>query len=455
MLTFQPPMPRRSATTDNWTKFALFLLYGFMVAGKPFVYAAGPLVALWFFNRGLCRQVYTSLTRQDSLSGVSWALLLSIMYGIWEVVYGVLAGNNPVYALRILVFNFCPLYLFVGIWAGARRPGTVHGYIRFQAWLWAIYAPIYFIFLSRLNSNAVPAPAAGSMVILGLLCFEPRLLSYWFPLVVSTFTLIANEIRGDWVGFGVGIAVWGTVTKRLGKLFSVAGIIFALLLIGFVTDARLPAIPGRGGEISARDTIGRLLSGMNPELAQEYSSSAAGFAGTVAWRQNWWKAIREEVSRNYSTLAFGLGYGYPINRLVPYLKGQEDLHTPHSILYFNLAYSGCIGVVVFFSLQVMILRLLWRTYKETGQIFGLIWHVSTLVSAFFGNIFENPLAAIPHYLIVGLCIGPMFWGRYGVADRPDWKIPFPARMKMGRFAPSRTSPQASIPSRFAPGPSTN
>jgi hypothetical protein len=431
-----------SQRTDNWTKSVVFELYTFWFIGKVFTYIAAPLLVAWF------------LTRPDPLSGLSWALLLSIMYGIWETVYGILAGHDPITALQILVFNLCPLYLFPGLWAGARRPGLVRGYIRFNVWFCIIYTPIYFIFLSKLNSELVPSPGSSSLLILGLVCFESGLVGLWLPMIVCTFTAIANEIRGDWAGLGIALVVWAAVTKRLGRLLSMAGIVFALLLIGFVADVRLPALPGRGGEISARDTIGRALSSVNPELAHEYSSNSADYAGTVYWRQVWWKGIRDAVSEHRHTLIFGLGYGYPLKQLATsdVRKSGDDIRTPHSVLYFTLAYSGCVGLLLFFILQATVLGVLWRTYKETGQIFGLVSHLAMLVAACFGNILESPQRAIPWYLLVGMCIGPLFRERYGLEARPDWETAPPARMKMGRFAPGRRmAQQVLIPSRFVAG----
>jgi len=63
-------------------------------------------------------------------------------------------------------------------------------------------------------------------------------------------------------------------------------------------------------------------------------------------------------------------------------------------------------VLLFFALQMCLLRLLWRTYKMTGQAFGLACWSAILVSAFFGNLFETPSGAIAGYILAGLCIAP-------------------------------------------------
>ena len=94
---------------------------------------------------------YTALTRRDALSGFSWALLTSLLYGIAQVVYGVQLGNPLPTALQILVFNIFPLYLFLGIWVGTRRPEIVRQFIRFTAWFAVGYTPLYLLFLNKIT----------------------------------------------------------------------------------------------------------------------------------------------------------------------------------------------------------------------------------------------------------------------------------------------------------------
>jgi hypothetical protein len=412
-----------SAATDNWTKFTKFLLYGYSLFGRAFAYLGIPqakifigevsLAALWLFKpRALFHPWFGALVHRDPLSGFAWSFLLFMMYGIFEVVYGIKSGNELIGALQILVFNLYPCYIFLGLWAGAREPELLRKYIRVTAWVGAIYGPLYVAFLSKIqitlpgtDVQILGQPGGGSVALLGLLCFEDKPARFWFPITMSAFMLLAIQIRAEWVGFALSMFIWGLLGKKLNRLFLVIGLVISLLAVGFVADFRMPNISSRGGEISTKEIVGRALSGVNPELAREYSANSATYAGTVQWRTRWWKAIRESVAENDVKLLFGLGYGYPLKNLVPYTRKME-LRTPHSVLYFALGYSGCIGVVLFFALQACIFQLLWRTYKVTGQAFGLAFWAAVTVSALFGNLFETPAGAIPSYLLIGLCIAP-------------------------------------------------
>jgi hypothetical protein len=405
------PCPEPQQKADFPTKFALFLLYGYFFVGKVFVYISFSLTALVLFDRRvLFDRLYTALTRRGHLSGLSWALLLSIMCGVAGVIYGVMAGYRLVTALEVLVFNICPWFLFFGIHAGTQRPLAARGYIRFLAWGHVITTPLYYFVFRHVGTGEFLAPGSGALVLLALFCFEKNLSRYWLPILVCSFDTIAAEIRAEWLGLAVATIVWAMATKQMTRFVSMAGIIATLLAVGFVADVRLPALPGRGGEISARDTIGRAVSGMDPEMAQEYSSNSRTYAGTVMWREKWWKAIREAVFEKPVTTIFGLGYGYPIGGLVPYLKGQ-DIRSPHSVFYFTLTYGGLVGVFMFALVLVNLMAVLWKTFKQTGQIFGLACLIFLVASSMFGNFFESPQRCIPTYILIGMCIGPLLLNR--------------------------------------------
>lgn len=415
-------MLKKFRDLDGWSKLVVFLLCGTIYLGKASAYGQLAIGGLLLFStRVFWDRWYLALTRrQDPLREFAWPLLVSLLYGFGQVIYGILLGYRPITALQILIFNICPVYLFLGIWVGFRHPGFLRGYIRYVAWYTVIYAPIYFLFLSKLNlsygdpdSGLSPlgSPGTGSVTLLGLIAFEPALLRFWLPIVVLSCLTIALQERADWLGLGLALMIWGKFTGKIGRVFSVLGVIAVVLLIAALVDLKLPAIEGRGGELSARGTLGRMAGSISPELAAEFSGNRtdAGFYyGTVTWRKRWWAAIREEVSKEPKTLIFGLGYGYPLAKLSGNSGTvKQGTRSPHSIFYFTLAYSGFVGVAIFFWFEICVVRLLYRVYKVTGQIYGLAYFAYCFIGSFFGNFLETP-AAIIFYLSLGLCVGPMF-----------------------------------------------
>jgi hypothetical protein len=423
-LAGEKPMLKKFLDLDNWSKLAVSYLWGSMFLGKVSAYLGLAVGAAFLFSpRVLWDRWYLALTRHRyPLNGVAWALLVSMTYGIAQVIHGVLLGYSVLTALQILVFNICPFYLFLGIWVGYRHPGTVRKYIRFMAWLTLIYAPIYFLFLNKLKFtltgilpgtglDVLATAGSGTVPLLGLLTMEPYLVTFWLPIVVLVCLTIANQERADWLGLGLCLLVWGKLTKKMGRLLAILGCIAGVLAIAALVDLKLPPIPGRGGELSARGTIARMAGAISPELSADAGGGAANarfYYGTVYWREHWWAAIRGEVSRDPKTMAFGLGYGYPLARLAGREVEKEGTRSPHSVFYFTYAYSGLVGFAIFCWLAVRILILLWQAYRITGVTFGLIYFLYSLIGAFFGNLIETPQAAIPLYLVLGLLIGPMF-----------------------------------------------
>jgi hypothetical protein len=181
-------------------------------------------------------------------------------------------------------------------------------------------------------------------------------------------------------------------------------VLATILVVGLITDVRLPGVAGRGGETSAREMVGRALAGIDKETAREFSKDVDAYAGTLKWRNDWWKEIWIAVHSDRERTFLGLGYGYPLATLVTYI-GQEAVATrsPHSIFYYALGYSGWIGVLLFAFLQFSIASTVWRAYRRTGSSLGLAVFVGTLVTASAGNCLETPFGAIPFYCMIGMC----------------------------------------------------
>jgi O-Antigen ligase len=417
-------MLKKFRSLDNWTKAIVLFMWGSVFLGKASGYIGLLLGGVMLLDpKVLWNRWYAGLThRSDPLSAVSWSILISLLYGFGQVIYGYLLGYPILVALQILIFNICPVYVFLGIWVGARHPGIVRTYIRFMAWFAVVYTPLYFLFLRKVNvslTGLIPgnnldllgSPGSGGGTLVGLLAFEPNLAKFWLPILVLVCLTIANQERSDWMGLAIALVIWGSLTKKMHRVFAMFSVIVAVLLFAFLIDLRLPPIPGRGGEISARETVARLAASVSPELSQSVGGdpvNARFYSGTIYWRTHWWANIREAVSENPSTLMFGLGYGYPLGRLNSAVVEKQQTRSPHSIFYFALAYSGCLGVAIFFWLQGSMFALLWRSFKLTGGVYALAFYTSQLFGAFFGNFIETPGGGISVYLIAGLLIGPMF-----------------------------------------------
>ncbi len=430
---------------DNWSKWVMFVLLGYALTTRSFSYLGIPPAKLFIGDLTLGafillqpRKIFDpwikALTKGGPLGAFGWMILISVSYGVFEVIRGVLLGFSPLTAVQNLVFNVYPLYFFLGLWLGRKRPELLLRYIQTFAILFAIYAPAYLLILYKINlnmpgSDGVPVfgqAMGGGIIILSLLCLDPKPARWWPAMVVAAAAFLANQVRAEWLGMAVATMIWGILSKKMTRVAMLVVGIFAVLAIGFILDVNLPSPGERGGAISSQEIVARGLAAVSPDLARDVTGSddVNFYAGTITWRKKWWHAIWQNSNENYTNMLIGPGYGFLLRNLVNYLKQNGDVRTPHNIFYYALGYSGWIGVVVFFSLQLSCALMLWRVYRITGNSYGLAFWSATLIAAFFGNVMETPSGAIPLYLTMGLIIGPTL----------DM-VQYPARQELYRFHP--------------------
>jgi hypothetical protein len=410
--------------TRAWVKSVGALLVGLACLGKSFAYLGVPSARLFIGDmflglsilsrpRAVLGRWFHGLVTPGPLNHYAWMLLLLMQYGVIEALRGFSKGHDQLVVLQELVFNIYPLYLFLGIEVGVRNPAFLRKLVRVLSWSTGVYGIAYILVLSRLDifipGTRIPVfgQTGGGFAIVALLCIERRLLPVCVPLCLNAFVMLGMQVRAEWLGFFVGLTIWGVSTGRWKRLLTTFFLITTLLGIGYMSDFSIPSPRGRGGVISTRAIIGRMISGIDPELAAQFSDQASSSAGTLSWRRNWWQAIWTSSHQDLETAAIGHAYGFPIADLVTYLAG-EAIRTPHNDFFYALGYTGWIGVLIFYSFLLSIFRLVWWTFRRTRQPLGLVLMGASLAQSFFGNLFETPFGAIPTYLLAGMLVAPMF-----------------------------------------------
>ncbi len=138
-------------------------------------------------------------------------------------------------------------------------------------------------------------------------------------------------------------------------------------------------------------------------MAADLTSEADNMAATASWRSVFWREIWNTVHDSEFTTIFGLGYDYPLWLLHPETVDPEiHLRSPHSIFVFILGFSGWLGVAIFIGLQGSMALLLWRTYRRTGEPFGICLWALMIIWAMFDPLIDRPFGAIPIYLLMGM-----------------------------------------------------
>lgn len=419
-----------------WPQLAGLLLVGYLSAARSFAYLGVPPIFIGEIVLGAFLLLkprvaigtwVTSLLRTSPLNKLSLTLLVFVAYGVWQVGRGVLSGSGVIYTLKFFVFNYYPLFMFLGIWIAFHSPDYMRKLIRVAGWVNGIYGILFLVALRHVDATIpgtnVPlfsAPAGQVVIILGLLCFERDLRSVWFILLLNIFVTLAWQVRAEWFGLAVGILVWGLLTGRFGRVVAIA--MAGIAVLGGLGFAGIK-LPGRSGEsISLSENLARVVAPIDLELAKQLSPKAEYHVGTVEWRQLWWEQIWISVHSTPTLEAFGHGYGFDLFGLAPaeVRAGQEDweVRTPHSFFYYALGYTGWVGVALFGALQLAIVSLLWRSYRMTGQAAGLVFWAMAMARFSFEEGFDTPFKAIPVYLLWGMAMAPALQGLQSVPIRP-------------------------------------
>ncbi len=400
------------------------LLLGYLSLTRSFAHIGiaplfiGELALAWFLltqPQTLIGLGLSSLTRSTPLTAFVWCLFVSGAYGLVQCLRGVFVSGNPVVAIQNLVFHVYPLFLFLGMWVGRRDPRFLPRNLYRLAWVNGVYGALYltiferFIPIGKNEFTWFGQPAGAAISLLGLLCFPRPLSRVMLPAALNAFVLLGVQVRAEWLGFSLALLLWGVLARQLGRIVQLGIIGLLALALALAADVRIESHGTHAGEISVANIVGRAISAVNPELANEFTDGGTSYGSTVSWRTGWWRAIWGCVHSKPAWAVFGPGYGFPIWNFHPeHLR--TVIRTPHNVWVYALGYTGWVGVMVFAALQISLGLLLWRVARMTRQPFGLCLWLMTLAWATFDNFFETPYGAIPFYLLLGLSVAPLLTG---------------------------------------------
>jgi hypothetical protein len=207
-----------------WHKVAGLLVVGYLSMTRSFAYIGIPplfigeivLGAFMLLKPRVALGTWaTSLLRGSPLNALGVALLVFMLYGVWQVGRGVSGGYSLIYTLKFFVFNYYSIYLLFGIWIGLQCHDFLPKLIRVLAWVSGIYSLLWLLFLKGTvvflpgsHTGLFGVPAAGGFAILGLLCFERNLRVVWPVLALNILVTLALQTRSTWLGLAVGMLAW-------------------------------------------------------------------------------------------------------------------------------------------------------------------------------------------------------------------------------------------------------
>jgi O-antigen ligase/polysaccharide polymerase Wzy-like membrane protein len=383
---------------------------------SPLYIGEATLGALLIFWPGtICGTWFRAQLRPNAYTRLTTFAAIFVAYGFLQCLRGLSTSSYPKIAVQNFAFNYYIAFLFAGMGLAERHPKLLPRLLWILAWVNAIYGIAYLLKfgpavpVEERDPSVIPIfgwPAGSAIAILGLLAFVGNKRRIIIPLLLNAFVLIGQQVRAEWVAFALAIFLFSVLSRRLSRLIASGLIIGGLIISGLIVDFKIYAPSGLGGVISMRDSVGRAVAIVDEDAAARLTEHAATHSGSVSWRSDWWRNLVELTHKREATTLFGMGYGYPIWEENSIIRDVNP--TPHNIFIFVLTYTGWVGVVIFYTLQLYLAWLLWKAYRASGQPFGICLWVLLFAWAHFDNRLETPYGAIPFWVLTGMALVSAF-----------------------------------------------
>lgn len=402
------------------------LTAGYIVFNRSFSYVGVPgwglflgeiVLATFLLTRSrvvfwLLRRVFRPLQRP---------LLLALMYGLFEICLGLVKGHPIFDVMRDSAFYYYTLYLVFGAFLCQRSRDSfvaMKKLAMFLALVNGVYGIAYVVALNNFLDVTIPGtpgvsvfpqPSGSPVVLIMLLSLfelKGKILALF---VLNLLVLLAVQVRAEWMGFIVGVCTIAVTQGNARIIIRPLGLVMSILFLAYALDLSFPAPVTRGGEISVRGIVGRILAPVAPETAAHYSEYAEQQEGTFIWRVMWWVAILERSVESPDKFLVGNALGYDLAGLVDYgeSSGLGGLRTPHNVLAYAIGYVGIIGLFLFLNLQWRLLKCFLKYsrsreayVRSTGQL-AVSLLLTWVTIGGFTSVFEAPYGAIPYYMVLG------------------------------------------------------
>jgi len=346
-------------------------------------------------------------------------LFLNLLWGFWSLLSGIFVqGYLLQNALRTFVFNFYPLYIYIGIGFGRSAAIGFGDFISLWKKLTIIYSvyALCFIVLFNYEIKAFPSknidlfnsPSMSPFLPLSILVLWPNLNGRWkwIALIISTGIMLFAVGRAAILGFLGGMLVWFILNLRAAFRGTLKVVVIILILILIGSSINVVGPHDRSLGFDPIYAIARLAATISPQAASEllgqrgYYLDLESWWGTAYWRSYIWGSIIDKLTYEKAWLT-GLSHGASLAEMT---LDQQDIFTPHNFIFFALFYTGSIGAIIYCMLLIIILKTLFKLNSPILKNISIILFIVTIVLASFGNFLETPFGAVPFYLLNGL-----FW----------------------------------------------
>ena len=140
-------------------------------------------------------------------------------------------------------------------------------------------------------------------------------------------------------------------------------------------------------------------SSSNSVISKEISNSAEVQTSSITWRLVLWETTLNSVTKDTSTLLFGIGFDKSIPKYFGLDLDYYNIDTAHNSYISLIAWSGLFGLFIFFIISYLLIK---RSNYEQSSTFKILFATAFLLAGIMDQTFETPSNSILFWCILGI-----------------------------------------------------
>ena len=278
---------------------------------------------------------------------------------------------NSLHDLRAYLLKYFILfYLLVNYFKGRHKLEALSWIIILSLFIFSAGAIVYYYFIegnpfkSRLGTN-FSVMYTGTMVIVTVAAIPFMLKKLYqaqtiqsrvflgFAVLITTLATLLSQSRAALVGLMAAIVILGLAKKR-----AIILAVIAVLLVVAIPGVRERIVAAGAEDI--RSSINRLFL----EIVKDYPLTGVGFGISIYNNPD-----LIDISKYNQRLA-----------VEHQMKPWWIINTPHNAYMDVAVRTGIIGLIIFLSIPVIAVFMLWRVWRLSGSEDDRLWAICLLAS---------------------------------------------------------------------------
>ncbi len=241
-----------------------------------------------------------------------------------------------------------------------------------------------------------------------------RIIPYIVLFAIVLYLLIVFPSRTLYLQI-LGLMLFMVWVNKKYALVVVYISVFIIAMLSIFSMTGIEVISRTGVVVNLEYIVNHFLS-----ITGVGDGDVQGSAEGVGLRLSWWINIYNQMISGVDKFLFGLGYGDPlvdfVARSARHSSEGQIVREPHNSYISIVARSGVIGIILWVSIQVSLVRSWMIVYKKIPHPsvrvflnFTMLYSICLWILAIGEDSFEKPYNVIPYYCLWGLVLGIKYY----------------------------------------------